>query len=48
MHYLRGGDESRPRPNETEKLLSEALSGENEKSMGTQRKKAHSSSSWLE
>jgi hypothetical protein len=46
VHYLMGGDESRPRPNETEKLLNEALSGENEKSMKAQRRKAHSSSPW--
>lgn len=46
VHYLMGWDESRPQPNETEKLLNEALSGENEKSMKAQRRKAHFSSSW--
>lgn len=51
VHYLilggSEGNELRPQQNETEKLLNEALSGENEKSMKEWRgKKVHFSSSW--
>lgn len=43
VHYLilggSEGNELRPQQNETEKLLNEALSGENEKSMKERREK---------
>lgn len=48
-HYLilggSEGNELRPQQNETEKLLNEALSGENEKSIKERREKVHFSSS---
>lgn len=47
LSHFRGseGNELRPQQNEPEKLLNEALSGENEKSMKEWRKKVHFSSS---
>lgn len=44
------GNELRPQQNETEKLLNEALSGENEKSMKERREKRyifHLHDAWL-